>query len=434
MIGADRSAPRLMLVVDPRDPGRSIAPGLLLGALADGWDAHLVCDARTQVTNPHVNELPVDIVRERVHPPPAELKPAHAARARAFGRSVKRHPVMTLSAALTGPKSPGRPYRIFAAGFAPDVTHIIASPITPAWIALTKRYGARTLISVGSAMVAAALDAPDQYRAAWRAADALHVGSGAVADLLRREGVSDDAILVAPPPAELQLLKRQPASVQGGPLLQLLSVGQLSWSSGYEHALIAVRLLRERGFACSYRIVGSGAHRDAVALACDRLGLVDCVELVDHASSPLNKDLQWAHVLIEAGVVGGSPEVVLNAQAAGVPVVSTLRPQDAPASVLSVPPLDSEALAEAVISASHDAPLRAKLVAAGRSRARATPTRAAELHALRGLHRRLLRTGEAELVRRSAIDHEGPLGSSSADAPPVVLPQTSLAERSSTRS
>jgi SAM-dependent methyltransferase len=138
--------------------------------------------------------------------------------------------------------------------------------------------------------------------------------------------------------------------------LRLLSVGSLSWTQGYEHALTAVKLLRDRGIACEYRIVGHGPHHDAVAFARHQLGLDDCVELHDgSASEGLRDHLSWACAVIDASVVAGSPRGVRDAQAAGVPVVTTGMSDGLDGSALTVPARDPEALCEALALLAGDA-------------------------------------------------------------------------------
>jgi glycosyltransferase involved in cell wall biosynthesis len=126
-------------------------------------------------------------------------------------------------------------------------------------------------------------------------------------------------------------------------------VAPLSWTAGYEFALAGVRLLVDRGVACEYRIVGRGAHQDAIAFARHQLGLDACVELVDPAPPTRVRDeLRRADVLVDAAVVPSSPATILDAQAAGVPVITTRPPEDALETALAVPPRDAQALCDAL--------------------------------------------------------------------------------------
>ncbi len=55
--------------------------------------------------------------------------------------------------------------------------------------------------------------------------------------------------------------------------LRILSIGRLEWKKGYEYALQAARMLRERGIHFEYRIIGDGEFHTATAYARYQLGL-----------------------------------------------------------------------------------------------------------------------------------------------------------------
>jgi glycosyltransferase involved in cell wall biosynthesis len=264
-----------------------------------------------------------------------------------------------------------------AAGRRLDVLHVPSAALAREWLPAAAKLRARTVVSIRPDDAAAA-DAE-----AWSGADALHVDSDAMASLASN-GVRP---VVIEPFADPVLLHEDPAGPDPGRPLRILSVGALSWTRGYEFTLAALRALAERGVPFECRIVGSGPHRDAVAFARHQLGLDGAVELVEPGDRDAARaHLRWAAVLVEVPVLAPSPQALLDARAAGVPVVTTADPAS-----LTVPPRDPDALAGALARLASDAELRSRLVADGRELARAAPTPDAHGARWRDLYRELAR-------------------------------------------
>jgi glycosyltransferase involved in cell wall biosynthesis len=246
------------------------------------------------------------------------------------------------------------------AGRRVDVLHLPSAALAREWLPAAARLRARTIVSL-RADEAAATD-----RRAWSGVDALHVGSEAMASRI----ANGTRPVVIEPFADPALLAAEPAGPAPGQPLRVLSTGALSWTQGYEFTLAALRELAERGVPFECRIAGAGPHRDAVAFARHQLGLDDSVALVEPGDRDAARaHLRWAAVLVEVPVLAPSPQALIDAWAAGVPVVTTAGPAS-----LTVPPRDPEALAGALARLAADAGLRARLGAEGRALARAAPT------------------------------------------------------------
>ena len=118
-------------------------------------------------------------------------------------------------------------------------------------------------------------------------------------------------------------------------------------------------------------VCGDGPLAQALAEHAERLGISDRV--IQHGYVPIDDGL-WdlyrdAHALVHVSMTEGVPQVILEAFAAGLPVVAT----DVggvghlvSGRGLLVAPRDSLAAAEALNRLAHEAPLRARLVDAGR--------------------------------------------------------------------
>ena len=120
--------------------------------------------------------------------------------------------------------------------------------------------------------------------------------------------------------------------------LRILSVAPLSWKSGYDYALHAVRLLIDRGIDCEYRILGEGGYADAVSFARHQLGLEAHALVVSPDQARPGPLLDWADVLLDAAVTDDASPALDEAADAGLRIVSTR----------DLPRRDSHALADAL--------------------------------------------------------------------------------------
>jgi glycosyltransferase involved in cell wall biosynthesis len=100
-------------------------------------------------------------------------------------------------------------------------------------------------------------------------------------------------------------------------------VGDLTWQHGYDHALHAIRLAVDRGVECEYRIRGEGPYVDALRFARHQLGLEGRAEFLSPREGSLGSLLDWADVLLDATLVGDRSPALAEAEARGLPVVST---------------------------------------------------------------------------------------------------------------
>lgn len=135
-------------------------------------------------------------------------------------------------------------------------------------------------------------------------------------------------------------------------MIRLLSVGDLTWQHGHEHALHAVRLVLDRGLGCEYRIVGAGPHAPALRFARFQLRVERCTELIEPVAGDPTDHLVWADVLVDpavADVTDGACELAL---ATGLAVITTrvaAQPRAAlPGSFVVVGRRDPWALADAI--------------------------------------------------------------------------------------
>lgn len=155
--------------------------------------------------------------------------------------------------------------------------------------------------------------------------------------------------------------------------LQILSVGSLNQKKGHGFLIEACALLAQRDIEFECRIIGSGSGRDRLEQQIRAAGLEGRVQLLGAKPSPeiaaayREHDLfVLASVVADNGDRDGIPVVMMEAGAAGLPLVST-RVSGIPELVqhektgLLTPPKSPLALADAMTTLAHDPALRHSL-------------------------------------------------------------------------
>ncbi len=161
--------------------------------------------------------------------------------------------------------------------------------------------------------------------------------------------------------------------------MRIVSVGRMVPKKGFDVLLAAVAQLKGRGVVVELAIAGeSGSERDRLVHQIAELGLADDVDLVGTCSQREllaiyrnSSVFALACRVDDDGDRDGIPNVLVEAMASGLPVVST-RVSGIPELVvdgengLLVEPEDPSALADALLRIAKDPDLSASLSAAGR--------------------------------------------------------------------
>lgn len=226
----------------------------------------------------------------------------------------------------------------------------------------------------------AGLEDPDHYAGLWAAVDTVHVlGRALWVQALRRGCPPGKPHALIPPAIDAGFFRPRQGEEDGaaaevGRPLRILSVGRLEWVKGYEYALRAAQILKERAIPFEYRIVGDGRYLEPLAFARYEMGLEDQVAFLGgrpHAA--VLEEMLWADVYLQPSVSEGFCNAVVEAQAMQLPVVAS----DAgglPENVedgrtgFIVPRRDPVALADKLAVLATDADLRRRMGAAGRAR------------------------------------------------------------------
>ncbi len=164
----------------------------------------------------------------------------------------------------------------------------------------------------------------------------------------------------------------------------ILSVARLVEKKGLEDLIAAADILRRRGRVFQVEIIGSGPQRETLKAQAKHLGLADRVKLAGaQAHDAVCLAYQRASIFVLPCVVAsngdrdGIPNVLLEAMASGVPVVSTPIsgiPElvDPEINGLLVPPHDPTSLADAIERLLTSQELRDRLARAARAKVEAS--------------------------------------------------------------
>ena len=257
----------------------------------------------------------------------------------------------------------------------------------------------------------------DRRVAAWlsnRLADRVLVNAEAVRTLVEEHEWCSPARITAIPngvdlPKPSADASAEPRSA--GPVVGM--VGRLSWKKGYEFAIDAAGLVRDRIPTARWDIVGDGPLRADLEARAAGDGLGEVVRFLGQRSDVPDL-MERFDCFVLSSVIEGMPNALLEAMALGRPVVTTSAGGSAEVVVdgvsgLVVPPRDARAIADAVTRVLRDPDLAARLGSAAEIRVRDHFGVEAMLSALDELYRsELARAGIAIAAPASPVDLADP--------------------------
>lgn len=254
-----------------------------------------------------------------------------------------------------------------------DIVHFEFSGIAVTYLDQLERLHERARLAVscrGSAEQIQPLKDPtraDDLARVFGIVDLIHCVSEDMRRTVEALGAPPERVLVnrpAVPVGDFAPLRTRP---EHGGAFRLLSVGRLHWKKGLDDAVRAIATLRRAGVEVEHRIAGEGPEREKLSFMIHELGLDGDVELLGVRSSEQVRDLLgWADALLLPSLSEGISNAVLEAMAAGLPVLSTdcggmteVVEHDRNGLVVGVG--DVEAMAHHLARLATDADLRARL-------------------------------------------------------------------------
>lgn len=309
-----------------------------LGLLEGRWDVHLVCGVSEEAQFRHFPNL-------KNHPQARRrIKVAWPHRPRWLAGLLM--PFAFLHCLWSNPRGTWRYLRQGARRFgfgvlprfyldahivalSPDLVHFEFGGLAVDRMHLKQFLPARTVVSFrGHDLHFVGLEDPGHYLEVWGNVDGVHCLGGALWDRARQRGcpASVPHALIAPavdceyfsaPPRQ----RLDPTGNDANPL-RLLMVGRLVWSKGYEYALQALGILREKAVSFECRVIGGGKSLDAAEFCRHQMGLECQVRFLgDQSREVVREQMTWADVFLHAAVEEGFCNAVIEAQAMGLPVV-----------------------------------------------------------------------------------------------------------------
>jgi glycosyltransferase involved in cell wall biosynthesis len=196
--------------------------------------------------------------------------------------------------------------------------------------------------------------------------------------MFQRLGVAPDRIRIqhnsvrpfARPTDEVVARVRHDLGIAGERVV--LTVGRMSREKGHADLLRAIKLMVERGtfHNCRVVLVGDGPEIESLKALSAKLGLGESIRFAGHQAD-VGPYYALATILALPSHSEGSPNVVFEAMAAGVPVVATAAggvPEilTDEQNGLIVPLSDPVAMAKGIERLLQDEPLRSRLIEASR--------------------------------------------------------------------
>jgi len=341
VIKSSLHSPRLVLVV-PAFPklSETFIVNKFLGLLERGWDVHVVCshsDPKDWKAFPQLNSHPD--IRSRVHVtwPQSPRWLAGLLMIPALLRGFSCSPDAAWKYLKQGFKQFG--WDIFRRYYLdleviclqPDIIHFEFGSLAVGRTHLKNLLDCKMSVSFrGYDLNFVGLDQPDYYNEVWKKADACHFLGEDLWQRAQRRGCPPDMPHMLIPPAvdldKFPIIERPSSEVLGTreKPLKILSVGRLEWKKGYEFALSAMKILQDQGLVIEYRILGEGEHRTALEFACHQMGIKENVQFL--GALPHDQVIQhlgWADIFLHSAVSEGFCNAVIEAQAMGLPVVTS---------------------------------------------------------------------------------------------------------------
>jgi D-inositol-3-phosphate glycosyltransferase len=219
----------------------------------------------------------------------------------------------------------------------PDVLHLYADETATAFAGLAREWSVPAVASCRGAVFqvfARILPAsPVRARAvaALRSATAIHCVCDNMADSVSGLGADRSRIRVIRSGLDVDFF-RPPDRRAHTDELRIVSAGWYRWLKGYEYALLTMRRLLDAGVPARLEVMGGDpptalgdrSDRARVIHAVRDLELEGAVRLTDRVSSEEFRARLWrADVLLHTSLSEGIPNVVLEAMACGIPVVTS---------------------------------------------------------------------------------------------------------------
>ena len=210
----------------------------------------------------------------------------------------------------------------------PDIFHIQWAKTVEQYPELFELLNCKFVLSLRGAHINYSplndINLANAYRKTFPIIDGFHAVSEAIGNESIKYGADKAKIKVIHSSVREDLLKKSAELYKKGKPLKIISIGRYHWKKGYHYALDAMKALKDDGVNFKYTLVAQGEIPEEILFMLDEYKLHDDVEVMKGMSyEKLIEKLQQSHLLLLPSVEEGIANVVLEAMATGVPVITT---------------------------------------------------------------------------------------------------------------
>lgn len=210
----------------------------------------------------------------------------------------------------------------------PDIFHIQWAKGIEDWEFLQTLFGVEIVISLRGGQINTAPPVDQtvaaMYKKSFPQVKAFHAVSEAIAREALKYGASFDKIRVVYSGInrnKIGCFEKKSYELQQP--IRLLSVGRFHWKKGYHYALDALKIIVSKGYQFHYTII-AGGNSEEILYQIHDLGLQQYVSILDKMpQEKVFEYMQNSDLLLLPSVEEGIANVVLEAMAIGLPVISS---------------------------------------------------------------------------------------------------------------
>lgn len=123
---------------------------------------------------------------------------------------------------------------------------------------------------------------------------------------------------------DLSKFKFKPRKFEKGRKIRFLMCGRLFWKKGFEYGIEAFAMAAKKHPNIEMRIVGDGELKEALIKKVQNLGLSDRIAFIGNLPpNGIPKEMYEADIFLAPSLEEGMPNVIKEALASGMPVIST---------------------------------------------------------------------------------------------------------------
>ncbi len=248
--------------------------------------------------------------------------------------------------------------------FLPGIFHIQWAKDLDRWLFLKEKLGVKIVLSLRGAHInyspIADKKLADSYIVNFPKVDGFHAVSQAISLEAKKYGARQDKVKVIHSPIMHSIFNKYKCiNINTHRTIKILSVGRHHWIKGYNYAINAMKILKDKNIEFEYSIIAPGIVPESILFQVNQIELQKEVLFLEGVSQDvLLNEMKNYDVLLLPSLKEGIANVVLEAMAIGLPVISTnsggmaevVKPKE---TGWLVPVRDPEALAEAIIDVSQ---------------------------------------------------------------------------------